>query len=157
MIGVEHLGNGVRRDIFRQIVFGYLLDAPRLQGDGLLFHKMFLHQIRSDVVFSPYEVKQLYFIISDTKIVYDPEEFCLITGLNFGEYPKIIGKSVRKIVITKKRCLLRERLFPNHTNSLVKIDDLKSYILNHQFLKFGNADAVRVCLIYILCESFLGK
>nr|KAJ0199627.1 hypothetical protein LSAT_V11C600321070 [Lactuca sativa] len=144
---------GSRRDIFRQTVFGYLLDVPCLLGDGLLFHKMFLHQIRSGAVLSLDGIKQLYFRVGDTKMVYDPKEFCLIIGLNFGEYPKMIGKNVsEKIVSTKKRCLLCERLFPNHTNSSVKIGDLKSYILNHPFLEVGDADGVRVCLIYILCE-----
>nr|KAJ0224067.1 hypothetical protein LSAT_V11C200081670 [Lactuca sativa] len=38
--------DGVRRAIFRDTVFGYFIDVPRLQGDALLFHKMFLHQIR---------------------------------------------------------------------------------------------------------------
>nr|KAJ0224967.1 hypothetical protein LSAT_V11C100007890 [Lactuca sativa] len=96
--------------------------------------------------------------VGDTKMVYDPEEFCFITGLNFGEYPKMIDKKVsEKVVTTKKRCLLRERLFPNHTNSSGKIGDLKSYILNHPFLEIGDANVVRVCLIYILCEEFLGK
>nr|KAJ0211011.1 hypothetical protein LSAT_V11C400214090 [Lactuca sativa] len=109
--------------------------------------------IRSDAVLSPGGIKQLYFRMSDTKIVYGPKAFCLITGLNFREYPK----NIEKIVSSKKRCLLRERLFPNHTNSSEKIGDLKSFILNQSFLEVGDADAVRVCLIYILCESFLGK
>nr|KAJ0198131.1 hypothetical protein LSAT_V11C700352040 [Lactuca sativa] len=51
----------------------------------------------------------------------------------------------------------KSRLFPNYTNSSVKIDDLKSFILNQPFLEVDDADAVRVCLIYILCECFLGK
>nr|KAJ0213842.1 hypothetical protein LSAT_V11C400162540 [Lactuca sativa] len=134
------------------------LDVPRLQGDGLLFHKMFLHQIRSDAVLSPDGIKRLYFRVGDTKMVYGPEEFCLITGLSFGEYPKNIGKKVsEKIVSSKKRCLLRERLFSNYTNSSVKIGDLKSFVLNQPFLEVDDTDAVRVCLKYILCESFLGK
>nr|KAJ0224630.1 hypothetical protein LSAT_V11C100044090 [Lactuca sativa] len=120
--------DGVRRDLFRQTIFGYLLDVPRLQGDELLFHKMFLHQIWSDDVLSLDGIKRLYF--------------------------RVVSE---KMVSTKNRCSLRECLFPNHTNSLVKIGDLKSYILNHQFLEVGDADAVRVCLIYILCEYFLGK
>nr|KAJ0225870.1 hypothetical protein LSAT_V11C100042880 [Lactuca sativa] len=150
--------DGVRRDIFRDTVFGYLLDVPRLQGDRLLFHKMFLHQIRPDPVLSPDGIKRLHFRVGNTKMVYWPEEFCLIIGFNFGEYPKNIGKKMsEKLVTSKKRCLLRERLFSNHTNSSVKIDDLKSLILNQTFLEVDDADAVRVCLMYILCESFLGK
>nr|KAJ0207172.1 hypothetical protein LSAT_V11C500259060 [Lactuca sativa] len=150
--------DGARRDIFRDTVFCFLLDVPRLQGDILLFHKMFHHQIRPDVVLSPDGIKQLYFRVGDTKMVYGPEEFCLITGLNFGEYSKNIGKKVsEKIVSSKKKGLLRERLFPNYINSSVKIGDLKSFILNQPFLEVGDADAVRVCLIYILCESFLKK
>nr|KAJ0210663.1 hypothetical protein LSAT_V11C400194670 [Lactuca sativa] len=78
-------------------------------------------------------IKRLYFRVGDMKMVYGPEEFCLITGLNFGEYLENIGK---------------KRLFPNYTNSSVKIGDLK---------KVDDADAVRICLIYILCEGFLGK
>nr|KAJ0217895.1 hypothetical protein LSAT_V11C300127150 [Lactuca sativa] len=31
----------VRRAIFRDTVFGYFIDVPRLQGDALLFHKIF--------------------------------------------------------------------------------------------------------------------
>ena len=91
-------------------------------------------------------------------MVYGLEEFSLITGFNFGEYPKMIGKKVsEKKVSTKKRCLLHERLFSNHTNSSLKIGDLKSFILNNSFLEASDDDAVRVCLIYILCEGFLGK
>nr|KAJ0194069.1 hypothetical protein LSAT_V11C800437860 [Lactuca sativa] len=147
-----------RRAIFRNTVFGYFIDVPRLQGDALLFHKMFLHQIRPDPVLSPDGIKRLYFRVGNTKMVYGPEEFCLITGFNFGEYPKNIGrKGSEKLISSKKRCLLRERLFPDHTNSSVKIGDLKSLILNQTFLALDDLDAVRVCLIYILCEGFLGK
>ncbi|XP_052625609.1 uncharacterized protein LOC111912119 [Lactuca sativa] len=147
-----------RRAIFRNTVFGYFIDVPRLQGDALLFHKMFLHQIRPDPVLSPDGIKRLYFRVGNTKMVYGPEEFCLITGFNFGEYPKNIWrKGSEKLISSKKRCLLRERLFPDHTNSSVKIGDLKSLILNQTFLALDDLDAVRVCLIYILCEGFLGK
>ena len=52
---------------------------------------------------------------------------------------------------------MRERLFPDYTNSSVKIGDLKRLILNRTFLALDDVDAVRVCLIYILCEGFLGK
>nr|KAJ0212832.1 hypothetical protein LSAT_V11C400164320 [Lactuca sativa] len=148
----------VQRAIFRDTVFGYFIDVPRLQGDALLFHKMFLHQIRPDPVLSPDGIKRLYFRVGNTKMVYGPEEFCLITGFNFGEYPKNIGrKGSEKLISSKKRCLLRERLFPDHTNSSVKIGDLKRLILNQTFLALDDVDAVRVCLIYVLCESFLGK
>nr|KAJ0218857.1 hypothetical protein LSAT_V11C300126060 [Lactuca sativa] len=147
-----------RRAIFRDTVFGYFIDVPRLQGDALLFHKMFLHQIRPDPVLSPDGIKRLYFRVGNTKMVYGPEEFCLITGFNFGEYPKNIGrKGSEKLISSKKRCLLRERLFPDHTNSSVKIGDLKSLIVNQTFLALDDFDAVRVCLIYTLCEGFLGK
>nr|KAJ0213468.1 hypothetical protein LSAT_V11C400204660 [Lactuca sativa] len=144
---IVNLKDGVRRDIFRDTVFGYLLDVPRLQWDGLLFHKIFLHQIRSDPVLSPDGIKRLYFRVGNTKMVYGPEDI-----------RKNISKKVsEKLVTSKKRCLLRERQFPNHTNSSVKIGDLKSLILNQTFLEVDDADAVRVCLIYILCESVLGK
>ncbi|KAL7594372.1 hypothetical protein Lser_V15G27863 [Lactuca serriola] len=147
-----------RRAIFRDTVFGYFIDVPRLQGDALLFHKMFLHQIRPDPVLSPDGIKRLYFRVGNTKMVYGPEEFCLIIGFNFGEYPKNIGrKGSEKLISSKKRCLLRERLFPDHTNSSVKIGDLKRLILNQTFLALDDVDAVRVCLIYVLCEGFLGK
>nr|KAJ0212612.1 hypothetical protein LSAT_V11C400208520 [Lactuca sativa] len=131
----------VSRDIFKDTVFGYLLDVPRIQGDGLLFHKMYLHQIRPDVVLSPDGIN------GDTKLVYGPEDI-----------QKNIGKKVsEKIVTSKKRCLLRELLFPTYKNSSVKIGNLKFFILNQPFLEVDDADAVRVCLIYILCECFLGK
>ncbi|XP_052625101.1 uncharacterized protein LOC111877634 [Lactuca sativa] len=147
-----------RRAIFRNTIFGYFIDVPRLQGNALLFHKMFFHQIRPDPVLSPDGIKRLYFRVGNTKMVYGPEEFCLITGFNFGEYPKNIGrKGSEKLISGKKRCLLRERLFPDHTNSSVKIGDLKSLILNQTFLALDDFDAVRVCLIYILCEGFWAK
>nr|KAJ0187042.1 hypothetical protein LSAT_V11C900500380 [Lactuca sativa] len=71
--------HGARRDSFRQSVFGYLVDVPHLQGDKLLFHKMFLHQIRSYVVLSQDDIKRLYFRVGDTKMINDPKELCLIT------------------------------------------------------------------------------
>nr|KAJ0194425.1 hypothetical protein LSAT_V11C800418060 [Lactuca sativa] len=146
---------GSGRNIFKDTVFGYSLDVHRLQGDRLLFYKMFLHQIRPDAALSLDGIKRLYFRVGDTKMIYGPKEFCLITGFNFGEYPENIGrKESEKIVTSKKRCLLRERLFPYYTNSSVKIGDLKSFILNQSFLEVDDADAVRVCLIYILCEQF---
>nr|KAJ0199532.1 hypothetical protein LSAT_V11C600303500 [Lactuca sativa] len=136
-----------RRAIFRDTVFGYFIDVPRLQGDALLFHKMFLHQIRPDPVLSPDGIKRLYFRVGNTKMVYGPEEFCLIIGFNFGEYPKNIErKGSEKLISSKKRCLLRERLFPDHTNSSVKIGDLKRLILNQTFLALDDVDAVRVFL-----------
>nr|KAJ0189985.1 hypothetical protein LSAT_V11C800417690 [Lactuca sativa] len=135
----------VRRAIFRDTVFGYFIDVPRLQGDALLFHKMFLHQIRSDPVLSPDGIKRLYFRVGNTKMISGPKEFCLITGFNFGEYPKNIEKKgSEKLLTSKKRCLLRERLFPDHTNSSVKIGDLKRLILNRTFLELDDVDAVRV-------------
>nr|KAJ0215277.1 hypothetical protein LSAT_V11C300148050 [Lactuca sativa] len=76
----------VRHAIFRDTVFGYFIDVPRLQGDALLFHKMFLHQIRPDPVLSLDGIKRLYFRVGNTKMVYGPEEFCLITGFNFGDF-----------------------------------------------------------------------
>nr|KAJ0205931.1 hypothetical protein LSAT_V11C500242790 [Lactuca sativa] len=135
----------VRCDIFRDTVFGYLLDVPRLQEDGLLFHKMFIHQIRSD------PSRQYENGIWAGRVLFD-------NRLQFwGVSKKHWEKVSEKLVTSKKRCLLRERLFPNHTNSLVEIGDLKSLILYQTFLEVDNADAVRVCLIYILCEGFLGK
>lgn len=95
--------HGVRRDIFRDTVFDYLLDVPRLQGDELLFHKIFLYQIRPDAVLSPDGIKRLYFRVGDTKMVYGSEEFCLITGLKFAEYPKNIGKKVSEKIVSSKK------------------------------------------------------
>nr|KAJ0199192.1 hypothetical protein LSAT_V11C600330040 [Lactuca sativa] len=63
--------DGVRRAIFRDTVFGYFMDVPRLQGDKLLFHKMFLHQIRSDPVLSPDGIKRLHFRVGNTKMNLD--------------------------------------------------------------------------------------
>nr|KAJ0214426.1 hypothetical protein LSAT_V11C400210130 [Lactuca sativa] len=137
-----------QRDIFRDIVFGYLLDVPRLQGDELLFHKMFLHQIQLDPVLSPDGIKRLYFRVCDTKMVYGQEEFCLITGFNFGEYPKNIGKKVSEKIVTSKK-----DVYCFGENQLPE----KYIILNQTFLEVDDVDAVRVCLIYILCEGFLGK
>nr|KAJ0218149.1 hypothetical protein LSAT_V11C300132850 [Lactuca sativa] len=134
-----------RRAIFRDTVFGYFINVPRLQGDALLLHKMFLHQIRPDPILSPNGIKRLYFRVGNTKMVYGPEEFCLIIGFNFGEYPKNIGrKGSEKLLSSKKRCLLREQLFPDHTNSSVKIGDLKRLILNRTFLELDDVDAVRL-------------
>nr|KAJ0208605.1 hypothetical protein LSAT_V11C400183800 [Lactuca sativa] len=75
--------DGVRRDIFRDIVFGYLLDVPRLQGDGLLFHKMFIHQIRPDPVLSPDGIKQLYFRVGNTKMIWIYEMLPAVRACGF--------------------------------------------------------------------------
>nr|KAJ0222219.1 hypothetical protein LSAT_V11C200092620 [Lactuca sativa] len=78
--------HGARRESFRQNVFGYLLDVPRLQRDVLIFHKMFLHQLRLDVVVSLDGIKRLYLRLGDTKMVYGPEEFCFIIGFAWNSY-----------------------------------------------------------------------
>nr|KAJ0204616.1 hypothetical protein LSAT_V11C500259150 [Lactuca sativa] len=61
----------------------------------------------TDAVISPDGIKWLYLKVGDTKMVYGPEEFCLITGFSF--------------------------------------------------LAATGDDAIRACLIYVLCEGFLGK
>lgn len=86
-------------------MFGYLLDVPQLQEDGLLFHTIFLHQILPDAIVSPNDIKWLYFKVGDTKMVYGPEEFCLIDGLYFGVYPKRIGKKCQRKKINSKKSM----------------------------------------------------
>nr|KAJ0205056.1 hypothetical protein LSAT_V11C500257850 [Lactuca sativa] len=96
------------------------------------------------------------------------ESLCLVTCWTFVNYK---GTSccfikcffisydrmhVRKKIVVKKS-LLREPLFPSHTNSLVKICDLRSFVLKQSLLAATDDDAVRVCFIYVLCEGFLGK
>nr|KAJ0220538.1 hypothetical protein LSAT_V11C200071330 [Lactuca sativa] len=140
--------NVARREAFRRTVFGFLLDVHSLQGDRLLFHKMFLHQIHADTVLSLDDIQRSYFKVGDTQMVYGCEEFCLITGFNFGVYPKQIGK---KSVFIAGTSLFEQKY------SLVTISDLKSFLLNNPFLVANDNDAVRACLIYVLCEWFLGK
>ena len=88
--------NAPRCEEFRRTILVFLLDVPSLQGDELLFHKMFLHQIRQDTILSLDDIKRMYFKMGDTKMVYGPEEFCLITRFNFGRYQKQIGKKCLK-------------------------------------------------------------
>nr|KAJ0208736.1 hypothetical protein LSAT_V11C400199960 [Lactuca sativa] len=72
----------------------------------MMFHRMFLHLLRLDVVLSPDDIKR------------------------FGVYLKMIGKKV-----SEKTLVVKKDIYYEATED----------------------DAVRVCLIYILCEEFLGK
>nr|KAJ0215524.1 hypothetical protein LSAT_V11C300132980 [Lactuca sativa] len=132
--------HGARRDSFRQTVFGCLLDVPHLQGMDCCSIKCFF--------------------IRYGRIRFIPRWHKTSVGCENGLWPGRVlfdNQSKKQVSSKKKRYLLRERLFPNHRNSSVKICDLKSFILNRHFLEATDDDAVKICLIYVMCERLLEK
>nr|KAJ0219198.1 hypothetical protein LSAT_V11C300119230 [Lactuca sativa] len=110
----------------RDVIYEKYLNTTRRESSS--------RTIRPHAISSSYSINGLYFKVEDMKMV---------------------SEKKRSKLYVKKMCLLRERLFPNKTISLVTVSYFKSIILNNNLLVANDDDVV--CLIYILCQWFLAK
>lgn len=135
--------------LFKRSAFGQWLEIPPQCGDPLLSHGLMLHEIKPT---KKTDVQRLYFKLGDHVLTYGASEFCRITGFQFGRYP------TKKMEYKKRKSTYRERLFPNlEKDTMLTLKHLEGLIFSQRFLEISTEDAVRSCLLHILCQGFLGK
>nr|KAJ0184680.1 hypothetical protein LSAT_V11C900485880 [Lactuca sativa] len=129
------------------------LNGP--SGEGLLIHRLLLHMLRPTAEMDAAE--RLYFRFSRHTLSFGSEEFCLVTGLYMGRCPKsrIEFSTMYKHVYGENT--FRSRVFPYRTDTSLVVEDLEFLILNQRFNDISAQDGVRVILLYILNQGFLGK
>nr|KAJ0206442.1 hypothetical protein LSAT_V11C500228890 [Lactuca sativa] len=126
--------------MFWQSCFGDYLNMPM----GIECHPLLCHYLMCKEVttFDP-----LLFPIGDYQVCFDRKAFCLVTGLQYGDYFHPNSSFVA----------FRERVFPFVPLSCsVSMDDLMD-IFNKSLHQLSNENVVRVSLLYILEQGFLGK
>lgn len=140
---------GDRAFIFNNTAFGYWRNVPKIDGDPALVHGIMLKEVRPDAKLLSQQ--KMRFRIGKHELTFGPEEFCLITGFMFGFRPN----DEKHIVI--KESTFRQRVFPEINDSDLKISDLQTLVKSPRFVEIDDHDAVRVCLLIILRQGFMGK
>lgn len=150
---LKHL-NDAQKEIFKKTAFEPFVRTLSMKGSGMLCHMMLLHQLKPTS--QSVSEKRLYFKIGDSTFSYGAKEFCLITGFNFGK--NIEPKKMFKKELKSQFC---SRVFPGIGDADVTVNHLKNLLESLQKLtkrrQLSNEDAVRVALVYLVCEGFFGK
>lgn len=139
--------------MFKSTVFGDWLKIKTYFHDNHLLHYLLQHQreVENHDINTPF-----YFDIGQHSLEFGRQEMCLILGFRFGDvsfapcHKRQSGFKARILKILRES--LRERTSTIKASHLLKI-------LNDPF-EFGsltNDDAVRLCLLLILENVFMGK
>ena len=145
---------GRRIDLFLESPFGILYDPITrkpllLEGDPSLVHTMMLHEVRS---LEMMVAGRFRFNVGGFLLEYGAPEFCLITGLKFGAYEKLVGTPG-----SGHKSLLRARVFPEKTDKQLRLRDIENYIKGPLFKTLNDEDAVLLFQILVLLRGFLGR
>lgn len=139
--------NGVQLEEFRTSPFGqFVVDVPKPHGDPLVMHKMMHHEVRGDSHLAG--LKRFRFEVSGHRLEYGEPEFILITGFRTGRYVEILGEKSHESQST-----FRKRVFPNATDSSLRLRDLDALTKNARFSKISVQDAVLVAQMLLLLEG----
>nr|KAJ0193451.1 hypothetical protein LSAT_V11C800417230 [Lactuca sativa] len=131
--------------MFRQSCFGDYVSMPI----GFECHHLLCHYIMCKEVttFDPVDLEELLFSVGDYWVCFDMKAFSLLTGLRFGDY----------FHPSSGFATFRERVFPFVPISCsVSVPDL-TYVFNNLLYQLSNEDVVRVSLLYMPDQQFLGK
>ncbi|GJV40219.1 phospholipase-like protein [Tanacetum coccineum] len=149
---IEEPGNEKRNTLFRATVFGKWLDIPAFANDNLLLNYIFHHQV-SDA--PSVDCPLITYSICGNSFEFGRKEFCLMTGFLFGKLPK---KETYKGIPSSP---FLDRIFPDRcTNRVKKVKGDELMILfTTDDLWFGisDHDAVRVCLLLVATNVFMGR
>nr|KAJ0203728.1 hypothetical protein LSAT_V11C500265210 [Lactuca sativa] len=97
--------------------------------------------------FDPIGLKELLFSVGDYRVCFDRKALCLVIGLRFGDYFYPSFGFVAFI----------ERVFPFVPLSVSMCMDDLTNVLNNSLHQLSNEDVVRVSMLYMLEQGFLGK
>ncbi|KAD6795284.1 hypothetical protein E3N88_06180 [Mikania micrantha] len=97
-------------------------------------------------IFSPAPEFGINFSVGGRNLTFGPREFCLITGLVFGEQSP-------EITVHDKS--FKDRLFGDKKDHNLTIDDLLYLFRNHLDI-LDDVDAIRICLLLLVEHDFKG-
>ncbi|XP_076920834.1 uncharacterized protein LOC143582070 [Bidens hawaiensis] len=141
----DRLGPGsARSELFRATCFGPWLDVRSTSNETHLVHLMLQTQYIQAGIHNA-----LYFHVGGRELRFGPEEFCLITGLQFIPHHRRQHSIQERPGVTFK-----ERVFGRVQASL-KVSDLKT-VFNCSLDQLSDLDAVRICLLMLLEVGFMG-
>ena len=136
--------NLARQKIFRSNCFGQWLDLTDDSADPALVHSFLQLETFPENV----DPETLYYKVGNLPpFRYGPEEFCLITGLRFGEDPTLSDVAGHESAIT--------RIFGTGRLEVKHVVNVFNTIGNDDILT--NEDDVRVCLLVMVDVFFLGR
>nr|KAJ0186814.1 hypothetical protein LSAT_V11C900479840 [Lactuca sativa] len=116
---------------------------------GVKCHPLLCHYLMCKEVttFDPANLEELLFPVGDYLVCFNRKSLCLVTDLRFGDY----------FHPSSGFPAFRERVFPFMSLSRsVTMDDLTN-VFNNSLRQLSNEDVVRVSLVYMLKQGFLGK
>ncbi|GJX51728.1 phospholipase-like protein [Tanacetum coccineum] len=134
-------------EIFEKTCFGHWLNVGLKKNSQLLIHTVLACMVEG-------KENELSFLILGKQIHFRRQEFCLVTGLRFG-----CNMYMKKWVKNLTDNPFRNRIFPHiEANVSVKLGDVIDIFdkMRKRTLVLEDNDAVRICLLVLLQQGFLG-
>ncbi|GJT86943.1 phospholipase-like protein [Tanacetum coccineum] len=134
-------------EIFKKTCFGHWLNVGLKKNSQLLIHTVLACMVEG-------KANELSFLILGKRIHFRRQEFCLVTGLRFG-----CNMYMKKWVKNLTDNPFRNRIFPHiKANVSVKLGDVIDIFdkMRKRTLVLEDNDAVRICLLVLLQQGFLG-
>ncbi|GKD48909.1 phospholipase-like protein, partial [Tanacetum coccineum] len=134
-------------EIFEKTCFGHWLGVGLTKNSQLLIHTLLTCMVDG-------KANELSFLVLGQRIHFRRQEFCLVTGLRFGcnMYMKTWVKNLTDNPF-------RNRIFPHiEAKVSVKLSDVIDIFdkMRKRSLVLEDNDAVRICLLVLLQQGFLG-
>ncbi|KAJ0634303.1 putative Ulp1 protease family catalytic domain, papain-like cysteine peptidase superfamily [Helianthus annuus] len=124
----------------RESVFGHYLDIESVICESPLLLCVARHQ-----AFTENPSHGICYMFGNDSVLFTPLQFCVITGLRFGEYPNVI--------FNESANSFKSRIFPG--KRVVKQRDLNE-IFTSDWSNFSEDDCLRICLLMIVGLGFKG-
>ncbi|GJU41535.1 RNA-directed DNA polymerase, eukaryota [Tanacetum coccineum] len=134
-------------EIFEKTCFGHWLDVGLKKNSQLLIHTLLTCMVDG-------KANELSFLVLGKRIHFRRQEFCLVTGLRFG-----CNMYMKKWVENLTDNPFRNRMFPHiEAKVSVKLSDVIDIFdkMRKRSLVLEDNDAVRICLLVLLQQGFLG-
>lgn len=142
MVEMKAKLNPNRADLFRQTCFGPWLDMTETTADPCMLCEFFERQTIADGA----EPEEMFFRIGQHTRRFGAEDFCLVTGLRFGDPPADpdVTDGVLSRLFVGVRNLKVEHVLGVYSTIGGENDNL------------NDLDAVRICLMLVVDMFFLG-
>nr|GEW74479.1 hypothetical protein [Tanacetum cinerariifolium] len=137
----------IQRSIFEKTCFGHWLDVRLKKNSQLLIHTLLTCMVDG-------KANELSFIVLGNQTHFRRQEFCLVTGLRFGP-----NMYMREWVKNLTDNPFRNRMFPHiEAKHLVKLNDVMVIFdkMCDRSVYVEDNDAVKICLLVLLEQGFLG-
>nr|GFA39763.1 phospholipase-like protein [Tanacetum cinerariifolium] len=136
-----------QRSIFEKTCFGHWLDVRLKKNSQLLIHTLLTCMVDG-------KANELPFLVLGNQIHFRRREFCLVTGLRFGP-----NMYMREWVKNLTDNAFRNRMFPHiEAKHSVKLNDVMVIFdkMCDRSVDVEDNDAVKICLLVLLEQGFLG-